>query len=438
MDEIRCDEKNYLIWKWRPEGRKRKGENAIRLGSSLRVREGSVAIFVYSDTHGQVIDYLAGPRDEILTTRNLPGLASLVGLAYHGGTPFPAEVYFVNLAEIVQIRFGVPYFDVFDPRFPDFSVPIAVRGTITFRIQDYQEFIFKHRLDEFNLEDFKRQIRDALIRYVRSVVTRVPSDHGIPLVQIGNRIDDVNDMLLPLIRQRLETDFAVRVVGVDISDIELDKASEGYRLLMSVTRDQTSQVVYARTDAEVANIRDQQRINAENLEGTLRAQREEDQYARRKSTQTENLRTYELEVQGEVGKAGSEALKASGGGGSFGPGALMADLFVGGAVGKGMASMLDSVMKSDGATPTNAASGPAVTPPPVPSATFYMARDGVATGPFSTAELTQKISANELTAGTLVWQAGMAAWAKAGDEPTVSALIARHRPPQTPPPIPQG
>ena len=45
MDEIRCDEKDYLIWKWRPANNARR-ENAIRWGSSLRVREGSVAAFI--------------------------------------------------------------------------------------------------------------------------------------------------------------------------------------------------------------------------------------------------------------------------------------------------------------------------------------------------------------------------------------------------------
>ena len=49
MNQIRCDESSYLIWKWRPkdsqEGSNR--ENAIRWGSSLRVKDGEVAVFVY-------------------------------------------------------------------------------------------------------------------------------------------------------------------------------------------------------------------------------------------------------------------------------------------------------------------------------------------------------------------------------------------------------
>ena len=49
MDVIRCDEQEYLIWKWRPSGEatSTKKENAIRYGSSLRVKDGEVAVFVY-------------------------------------------------------------------------------------------------------------------------------------------------------------------------------------------------------------------------------------------------------------------------------------------------------------------------------------------------------------------------------------------------------
>ncbi len=49
VDVIRCDEEKYLIWKWRPAGQpanSTKKENAIRYGSSLRVKEGEMAVFV--------------------------------------------------------------------------------------------------------------------------------------------------------------------------------------------------------------------------------------------------------------------------------------------------------------------------------------------------------------------------------------------------------
>ena len=63
MDVIRCDEENYLVWKWHPSGEvnSTKKENAIRYGSSLRVKDGEMAVFVYKQDGGQVIDFIEGP-----------------------------------------------------------------------------------------------------------------------------------------------------------------------------------------------------------------------------------------------------------------------------------------------------------------------------------------------------------------------------------------
>jgi hypothetical protein len=64
LDVIRCDEETYLIWKWRPrhagmaagaDVNESKKENAIRWGSSLRVKDGEVAVFVYKQKDGAQI-----------------------------------------------------------------------------------------------------------------------------------------------------------------------------------------------------------------------------------------------------------------------------------------------------------------------------------------------------------------------------------------------
>ena len=91
-------------------------------------------------------DYIVGPYDQTIKTANLPVLSSIIGLAYGGDTPFQAEIYFINLARIIQVKFEVPFFDVYDPRFSDFGVPTAVRGTISFGISDYKEFLIPPEL----------------------------------------------------------------------------------------------------------------------------------------------------------------------------------------------------------------------------------------------------------------------------------------------------
>ena len=49
-DVIRCDEPDYLIWKWHPAGvglGEGKRETALRTNSVVRVKDGEVAVFVY-------------------------------------------------------------------------------------------------------------------------------------------------------------------------------------------------------------------------------------------------------------------------------------------------------------------------------------------------------------------------------------------------------
>lgn len=424
MDEIRCDEPSYLIWKWHPSGvqsGQTVRENSIRWGSSLRVKDGEVAVFVYKQNNGVMQEFIVGPYDQIIKTANFPILASIVGLAYEGGTPFQAEVYFINLAQIIQVKFGVPFFDVYDPRFDDFGVPVAVRGTISFKINDYREFVKLHRLNSFNLEDFQIQIRDAVIRYVKDIVANAPAVNNIPLVQIENKTAQINDVVELDISERFKETFGVVVSGVDIGAIEIDKSSEGYRQLMSVTKDIASATAKAEAQARIKDIEQKQRIEMENYEETLRIQREEGQYAQHMHTRTANIGAYQVEKQTEVGVAGAEALGQMGtnGAGSidlggdggngmgFNPAALMTSMAVGGVVGQNIAGAMGTAMSGMNTV------APGAVPPPIPVVAYYVAVNGQATGPFDIATLTQMAVAGQLASDSLVWKAGMSEWVKA-------------------------
>lgn len=438
MDEIRCDESSYLIWKWHPTGSQlgeNNRENAIRWGSSLRVKDGEVAVFVYKQKDGTMQDFIVGPFDKIIKTDNFPILASIVGLAYEGGTPFQAEVYFINLAQIIQTKFGVPFFDVYDPRFDDFGVPVSVRGTISFKISDYKEFIKLHRLSDFNLDEFQNQIRDAVIRYVKNVVANVPTQNNIPLVQIETKTTEINNAIELDVKNRLKENFGVEVSGLDIATIELDKSSDGYRQLMSVTKDIATATTKAESEARIKDIADKQRINIENYEETLRIQREEGQYAQHKQTQTSNIGAFQIEKQAEVGIAGANALGKMGenGAGSvdlgngatgFNPVAMMAGMAVGGAVGQNIARTMNGIMSNLNS------SQPEITPPPLPISKYYVANNGQQTGPFDVSTLQQMADNGKLTKDSLVWKKEMAKWERADSVDELKDLFI------TPPPLP--
>ena len=443
MDEIRCDEPSYLIWKWHPSGVQQGEtvrENSIRWGSSLRVKDGEVAVFVYKQKNGTMQDFIVGPFDQTIKTANFPVLSSIIGLAYEGGTPFQAEIYFINLARIIQVKFGVPFFDVYDPRFADFGVPVAVRGTVSFGIADYREFIKLHRLSTFNLDDFQKQIRDAVNRYVKDAVANAPAAHNIPVIQIESKTAQINDVVEYDLSERLKETFGVVVSGIDIGAIEIDKSSEGYRQLMSVTKDLAGATAKAEAEAKIKDIADKQRIEAENYEETLRIQREEGQYAQHMHTRTANFGAYQVEKQAEVGVAGAQALGqmgangagdvniGSGGDGTgFNMAAMMASMAVGGAVGQNIAGAMNNMMGGINQQTTSGA-----VPPPIPTVAYHVAVNGQATGPFDISVLAQMATTGQLAADSLVWKNGMAQWAKAGTVEELKNLFTNVMPPIPP------
>jgi membrane protease subunit (stomatin/prohibitin family) len=432
MDVIRCDEQEYLVWKWRPSGaaNSTNKENAIRYGSSLRVKDGELAVFVYQQKDGSLQDFIVGPYDQTIKTANFPVLTGIVGMAFGGASPFQAEIYFINLSGNIQIKFGVPYFDVYDPRFLDFGVPMAARGTITFNVTDYKGFIKLNRLINFELEDFKKQIKDAVSKYVKGVITNIPSDNGIPVLQMEKKLLEINDLIAAYLKPRLENDFGVNLKGFDLATIEADKESQGYAELRKVTADQAAKTTVAQTDVNIKNMQDMQSINSQNMEETLRIQREEAQRAQKLQTETNFIGTHALNQQSDVLKTAAQNLGEmgsmnTGGGGGMNPAGMMTGMMLGGAMGNQMAGMMNN-MGQNMQQQQN-------TPPPPPSISYNISVNGQNSGPFNWQQLQQLVQNGQLTPNTHVWKQGMAGWEVAGNVPELGNLFASTPPPPPPP-----
>lgn len=439
LDVIRCDEADYLIWKWSPAGEPSRKMNAIRYGSRLRVKEGEVAVFVYDRQGG--MDYIEGFKDEVIKTANFPVLTSIVGSAFGGASPFQAEIFFINRAGTIRLPFFVDNVTLTEQWQQRLMVPATVKGSITFRIADYKVFISKYQMAGYSMDDLSQQIREMVVRYVKSAVTNAPFQLGIPVVQIERGIDAISDTVLAKLREPLAEDFAVEIRRFDISDITLDEESVGYMALMSQGMAQASimeKQFIATGDATGQNILDQQAIGAENLQESLRINRVETQRLQRLATEEQHLTAHRIDVQGDVARTAADSLGEMGGGGFGGgdalnPGAMMAGMMMGGAVGGGMANMMSGMIQGV-AQPTvpPAAPPPAPVPPPAPrnqAAAYFTAVDGVQSGPFSAQRLQEMIAAGQLTRDTYVWTQGMTAWEPAGSRPELSTAFGCVPPP---------
>jgi len=114
------------------------GSGDFRLGSAVNVRESQAAVF-YRD--GKAMDVFEAGRHHI-TTANLPLLSSLLRLGTGGRDIFTAEVYFVNLVEFTDWKWGTP--EPITLRDADFGiVRLRAFGNYSVQISDPQLFVTK-------------------------------------------------------------------------------------------------------------------------------------------------------------------------------------------------------------------------------------------------------------------------------------------------------
>lgn len=166
----------------------------FRLGSQLVVRESQAAVF-FRD--GKALDTF-GPGRHTLTTANLPLLSELLGLAFGGKSPFRAEVYFVTLRELVDLKWGTP-----EPiAFRDAElgmVRLRSFGTYSLQVANPQVFVNK-------VVGTQGTLRIAQVEtYLRSVIVSALTD----------TLGDVLDTVFNMPRQYAELGIAVRVRARD-------------------------------------------------------------------------------------------------------------------------------------------------------------------------------------------------------------------------------
>jgi membrane protease subunit (stomatin/prohibitin family) len=114
------------------------GSGDFRLGSQLIVRESQAAVF-FRD--GKALDTFSAGRHTI-STNNIPLLTNLISIPFGGQTPFKAEVYFVNLKEFIDLKWGTP--EPIALRDKDLGlVRLRAFGTYSMQVADPQLFVNK-------------------------------------------------------------------------------------------------------------------------------------------------------------------------------------------------------------------------------------------------------------------------------------------------------
>ena len=301
-----------------------------------------------------------------------------------------------NIAKGSQVKFSVPYFDVFDPRFDNFPVPIAVHGMVVYAVDDVARFNSINKTQNINDGVFQQKLTGQITKYVKGVVTNAPADNQIHVLQLERKILEISDLVQQYVTPKIESLFGINIRSIDITEIVVDKTSRGYRELKAVTADLDKDALRRRQEMSLGGQEEMQRMQLEHQRETMRIQREELQRASRLQTETNFLAAHQADLNG--------------------------------------GAVLEQHRPYTQQMPNSV--------PPMPGAQpqvqYMVGVNGQQVGPCNWSQLQQLVQQGQLTQQTYVWKQGMANWEYAGNVHELQPLFVNAVPPQMPgmPPIP--
>lgn len=186
-----------------------RGSGDFRIGSQLIVRESQAAVF-YRD--GKALDTF-GPGRHTLTTANIPYLVDLIGKAFSSQTPFKAEVYFVTLRELTDMKWGTPNpITIPDPILG--MARVTSYGTYAMQVADPQLFVAKIVGTQglFNTRDIEGFFRSIILTKMTDLIGEMKKS----VIQMAAFVEE----LAAGVRAKAAEEFASRGVALTSFYIE--------------------------------------------------------------------------------------------------------------------------------------------------------------------------------------------------------------------------
>lgn len=178
---------NVLIWKWRSTANLNR-EEELRLGSQLVVNQSQEACFIKG---GQLLDVF-GPGTHTLSSKNLPILSSIIGLAFGGDSPFKAEVYYVNKSVSMDAKFGLIPFNMLEPNFK-VPIPVTSRGSFALNVADSSLFLNKivGTVPDFETRTLAQYFRGVIVENVKNAVTKIAREQKLSPLELESIVHEV-------------------------------------------------------------------------------------------------------------------------------------------------------------------------------------------------------------------------------------------------------
>lgn len=157
-----------------------------------------------------------------LDADNVPVLSKLINLPFGGRTPFTAEVWFINKANSLDIKWGTATpIQLQDPKYSVF-IPVRAFGQFGIRIEDAKQFLVKlvGTLPMFDKENILRYFRGLYLTKVKDAVSSYLINKQISIMEINAYIEELSMHLQEKIEPTL-TEYGIKLVNFYVNDISV-------------------------------------------------------------------------------------------------------------------------------------------------------------------------------------------------------------------------
>ncbi|MFN5461686.1 MAG: SPFH domain-containing protein [Bacteroidota bacterium] len=200
IDVVKYDgPNNVLVWKWRSLTNSNR-EEELRYGTQLVVNQSQEACFIKG---GKLLDVF-GPGTHTLSSKNLPILSSIIGLAFGGDSPFKAEVYFINKSVSMDAKFGLIPFNMIEPKFK-VPIPVTSRGSFAINVSDSKSFLNKivGTVPDFETKTLAQYFRGEIVENVKNAITKIAKEQKLSPLELESIVSEVGDAVRGLLANKI-------------------------------------------------------------------------------------------------------------------------------------------------------------------------------------------------------------------------------------------
>lgn len=176
-----------------------------------------------------------GPGKHTLSTENIPLLHELFGIPFGGENPFTAEVWFINKAFVLDVKWGTATpFNIRDPYY-EVMIPVRANGQFGIQIQDMEQFLVKlvGMLPIFDKENLSQYLKGVLMAEATGIIAKKMVDDKISILDIAAHIIPISQQLKEVIGIELK-EYGIGLLNFYVNSISVPEEDQAVKHLKSL------------------------------------------------------------------------------------------------------------------------------------------------------------------------------------------------------------